>query len=224
MNELEQIIGYNFKNKALLKNALSHTSFVNEKKDGSASNERLEFLGDSILGMVTAHFLFTRYPNMPEGDMTKRRAELVCEKSLASVGREIKLGSFLLLGKGEELCGGRERPSIIADAVEALIAAMYMDGGKAKAREFIYERILTHAEDIPEIGSGDYKTALQERVQRTKGSKVEYVMLGESGPDHNKRFDAAVFVNDVKLGEGTGRSKKDAEQQAAKAALRSFKR
>ena len=222
MEQLEKKIGYEFKNKKLLHTALSHTSYVNELKSGEPSNERLEFLGDSILGMITAYYLYRKYPDMPEGNMTKLRAELVCEKSLAQVGREIGLGGFLLLGKGEELCGGRERPSIIADAVEAVIAAMYLDGGREKVRQFIRERILSRADEYG--GSADdCKTALQELVQRTRGNIIEYRLTGESGPDHNKRFEAAVYINGRSMGTGTGRSKKDAEQNAARSALEKYR-
>lgn len=223
MDGLERMIEYEFHDKNLLKMAMSHTSYVNEQKNGSLSNERLEFLGDSILGMVTAHYLFTKYPNMPEGNMTKRRAELVCEQSLAEVGIKLHLGEYLLLGKGEEMSGGRTRVSIIADAVESLIAAIYMDGSRLRAKQFVYDHILSKDNGSEEIGVKDYKTVLQELVQKKKGSKIEYCMLRESGPDHDKSFEAAVLVNDVKVGEGVGKSKKVAEQQAAKAALESLK-
>ncbi len=221
MDRLEKTIGYEFRDKRLLHTALSHTSYVNELKSGEPSNERLEFLGDSILGMITADYLYRQYPDMPEGNMTKLRAELVCEKSLARVGNEIGLGEYLLLGKGEELCGGRERPSIIADAVEAVIAAMYLDGGRKTVKQFIYDRVLSRAGEYGGI-IDDCKTALQELVQRTRGNSIEYRMTGESGPDHNKRFEATVYINGQAMGTGTGRSKKDAEQRAAGAALEKY--
>ncbi len=222
LKELEKSIGHTFKDKKLLQTALSHTSYVNENRRGEDSNERLEFLGDSILGMTTAYFLYVNFPNMPEGEMTKLRAELVCERSLARVGEALSLGKFIRLGKGEENGGGRSRPSIIADALEAIIAAVYLDGGREKATELITRHILSGVTGAGSVINCDYKTVLQEKVQRTKGNRISYRQLGETGPDHEKIFYVALYVNDEKYGEGSGKSKKEAEQQAAKDALNRF--
>jgi len=222
MEKLQKTIEYEFRDINILINALTHSSYANEnRKNGSESNERLEFLGDALLGAATAEFLFKTFPEMPEGEMTKLRAEMVCEKSLASVAERIDLGRCLLLGKGEGHGGGRKRPSINADAVEALIAAIFLDGGRDCAERFINTQILkmpVHKERIG-VGESDYKTSLQERVQRTRGSTVSYELTGESGPDHMKRFEVSVFINGEKAGMGEGRTKKEAEQQAAKSAL-----
>ncbi|MBQ4370148.1 MAG: ribonuclease III [Oscillospiraceae bacterium] len=226
MELLEKTIGYTFRDKALLKNALMHSSYANEnRKNGCASNERLEFLGDALLGAEAAKFLYTSFPDMGEGEMTKLRAEMVCEKSLAAVAQRISLGRCLLLGKGEAHGGGRERPSINADAVEALIAAIFLDGGREPAERFIGKYILSVplTEDRLGVGEGDYKTTLQEKVQRIRGSSVSYEIIAESGPDHNKTFTVAACINGERSGVGEGRTKKEAEQQAAKAALTSLK-
>lgn len=226
MELLEKTIEYTFKDKELLKNALMHSSYANEnRKSGRTSNERLEFLGDALLGAETAKFLYTSFPEMGEGEMTKLRAELVCEKSLAAVAERIGLGRCLLLGRGEAHGGGRERPSINADAVEALIAAMFLDGGREAIERFIGKYILSSGfkEDRLGVGEGDYKTTLQERVQRSRGSSVSYEIIAESGPDHNKTFTVAAVINGERSGVGEGRTKKEAEQQAAKDALSSLK-
>jgi len=219
MQELEKRLGYEFRNKKLLENALTHSSYANEnKKSGAESNERLEFLGDSVLGMVVAAYLYRTRPDMPEGRMTRFRAELVCERSLYAVASELELGTYISLGKGEELGGGRTRPSILADAVEAVLAAVYLDGGLEAAASIIDRFILVHARG--EIGdTGDYKTRLQEYLQREGTQDISYRMTGESGPDHMKTFTAEVCLNGNPLGSGEGRNKKEAEQAAAKSAL-----
>lgn len=220
MEKLEARLGYTFRDRKLLENALMHSSYANERRAaGFTSNERLEFLGDSVLGMVTAEKLYKLFPDLPEGRLSRMRAELVCEQSLHAVALELELGSYLLLGKGEEHTGGRERPSILADAVEAIIAAMYLDGGLEVARTFILKKVLAGLDAGVMHHVIDYKTELQERVQRKADQHLEYRLTGESGPDHNKRFTMAVLLNGTEIGSGTGRSKKEAEQAAAKTAL-----
>ena len=198
--------------------ALNHSSYANEHRGAQvSSNERLEFLGDSVLGFVTAEFLFKTYGKLPEGDLTRMRAALVCEQSLYEVARELELGQHLKLGKGEEAGGGRERQSILADATEAVFAAVYLDGGMERARELIYRVLLSRAPKAEE--RRDYKTTLQEIVQRKSGQVLTYHMVGESGPDHNKTFEFEVRLNDEGIGRGCGHSKKEAEQEAARCAL-----
>lgn len=220
MTELEQKIGYCFKDSRLLQTALTHSSYANEKhKAGCECYERLEFLGDSILGFCTAEFLYRSAPVISEGQMTRERAEIVCEKSLYRVASSLDLGKCMRLGRGEEATGGRNRVSVLADMVEALIAAIYLDSGLTEAKSFINRFIL-----IPEIIeaskiSDDYKTALQEKIQEQSGSRIEYVQTGETGPDHNKTFTFEVFVNGEAMGRGSGRTKKEAEQNAARDAL-----
>ncbi len=214
-----QRIGYVFKQPMLLENALTHSSYANEGKRGLKSNERLEFLGDSVLGFITAGYLF-RHGTGEEGELTRLRASLVCEKALSAYARKIDLGECLLLGRGELRGGGAERPSILADAFEAVIAAIYLDGGLQAAEEFILPFIkdeLTH-QRRPQFK--DYKTALQEIIQQNPEERLEYVLTGESGPDHNKQFTVEVHLNSNVIGNGRGRSKKEAEQQAAREALR----
>ena len=197
--------------------ALTHSSYANEHRAMSVEcNERLEFLGDSILGMLVAEHLFKKYPDMPEGKMTKLRAELVCEKSLAEVAASLQLGQYLLLGKGEEQYGGRTRPSINADAVEALLAAVYIDGGFEPVKKIISRYILVKETNQH---SSDYKTELQEIVQRNIGSVLSYDMVGEEGPDHMKTFTAEVRLNGEQIGLGKGKTKKEAEQAAAHSAI-----
>jgi ribonuclease-3 len=221
MEPLERKIGYGFRNGILLGTALTHSSYANENRnEGLSSNERLEFLGDSILGLIVADFLYQRYPWMPEGRMTRLRAELVCEQSLVHVAHELGLGAYIRLGRGEDHSGGRERQSILADAVEAVIAALYLDGGMDVARAFVESRILAALGTEEPAYSSDYKTALQELVQRRSGQVLSYAMLAESGPDHSKTFTAEVRLNDVPIGEGSGSTKKEAEQNAARAAMR----
>ena len=219
MQELEKKLNYKFRDPALLNEALSHSSYANEHRSaGLRSNERLEFLGDSILGMVVAEHLFRNHPDLPEGELTRTRAALVCEDSLVEVAQELGLGDHLKLGKGEEAGGGRTRPSIRADAVEAVLAAVYLDGGIGSARKIIQKYILS--KDVAGLSAPrDYKTALQELVQRESGQVLKYRLTGESGPDHNKRFFVEVELNGAAVGSGEGRSKKEAEQMAAKAAI-----
>ena len=220
METLEARIGYTFHDRRLLQNALIHSSYANENRArGCTSNERLEFLGDSVLGMVTAMRLYRLYPDMPEGKLSRLRAELVCEQSLHAVALELGLGSYIRLGHGEARNGGRERPSILADAVEAIIAAIYLDGGLESAQRFILDHILTGLAEGQMHHVADYKTDLQERVQRKPGQALEYTLLSESGPDHNKSFTMNVLLNGSEIGRGTGRTKKEAEQSAAKSAL-----
>ena len=220
MEAFEEKLRHHFRDRALLKTALTHSSFANESRAaGCESNERLEFLGDSVLGMVVADALYRRFPDMPEGRMTRLRARLVCEESLHAVASELGLGGYMRLGRGEEHTGGRSRTSILADAVEALIAAMYLDGGMDVASRFITEHILS-ALDGGYVASGDSKTELQELVQRKSGSVLTYELLGESGPDHDKTFTSQVSLNGKPIGSGSGRTKKEAEQAAAHAALR----
>lgn len=220
MKKLEERLGYSFENVALLENALTHSSYANENRaKGETSNERLEFLGDSVLGMVVADYLFRTHPDMPEGELTRTRAALVCEESLVEVARKLELGAYLKLGKGEDAGGGRERPSIRADAVEAVIAAVYLDGGIGSARKLITKFILTDNEREQEGGVRDYKTALQELVQRESGQVLTYRLTGEAGPDHAKTFSVEVDLNGVQVGAGEGHSKKEAEQMAAKSAI-----
>lgn len=219
MHELQKTIGYRFRDLSLLEMALTHTSYANEVcKDGLKSYERLEFLGDSILGFTTADYLIDAFPNLHEGELTKLRAELVCEASLAETARKLGLGACLRLGRGEEAGGGRQRVSIIADVVEAIIAAIYLDGGLAAARRFIYTHVLVDTKARIKLNT-DYKTALQELVQQKKNQILSYELLSETGPDHDKEFSVRVLLNGVPVGEGSGTSKKRAEQAAAREAV-----
>lgn len=222
MESLESRLGYRFRNRSLLENALTHSSYANENRDSWGSNERLEFLGDSILGMITADYLYRNHPDLPEGEMTRKRAALVCEESLVEVADRWDLGSWLRLGKGEEACGGRKRPSIRADAVEAVLAAVYLDGGLDQAAGIIRRFILDREEE--KGANRDYKTALQELIQREPGRTLTYRLTGESGPDHAKVFSMEVDLNGKTVGSGQGRSKKEAEQLAAKAAIEMLKK
>ena len=219
IKDLEKAIGYRFKNITLLQNALAHSSYANERwHDSLKSNERLEFLGDSILGMVVAEYLYRNFPDRPEGDLTRMRADMVCEQSLARIAERIGLGEHLLLGNGEESGGGRNRGSILADAVESVIAACFLDGGMEPARNFINTFVLT---DVPvqKLRNADYKTALQELVQQKKNQVLSYALVEESGPDHDKHFVVQVSLNGTVVGTGAGKSKKRAEQDAAHAAI-----
>lgn len=219
IKDLEQAIGYRFQNITLLQNALTHSSYANERWHNSLlSNERLEFLGDSILGMVVAEYLYKQFPDRPEGELTKMRADMVCETSLAAIAEKIGLGQHLLLGHGEDRLGGRSRASILADAVESVIAASFLDGGMKAAKSFIEKFVLTNV-PVKRMHNADYKTALQELVQQKKNQVLTYVLTGESGPDHDKVFCVEVLLNDVPIGTGTGSSKKRAEQAAAQSAL-----
>ena len=219
IKDLEAAIGYRFSNITLLQNALTHSSYANERwHDSLKSNERLEFLGDSVLGMVVAEYLYRNFADRPEGELTRMRADMVCETSLAAIADKIGLGSHLLLGHGEERFGGRTRASILADAVESVIAACFLDGGMAAARAFIQQFVLT---DVPvkRLHNMDYKTALQELVQQKKNQVLAYALVGESGPDHDKLFQVEVSLNGKVVGEGSGSSKKRAEQAAAQKAI-----
>ena len=222
MRALEEKLQYHFKNPALLEEALRHSSYANEHRGANFfSNERLEFLGDSVLGFVTAEYLFAKHPAAPEGELTRIRALLVCEDSLHEVAQRLELGKHLKLGNGEESCGGRTRPSILADATEAVFAAVYLDGGIGAASALIHRVLLdTEREDVAEEKRRDYKTILQEIIQRNPEEKVEYVLRSQSGPDHDRHFVVEVCLNTNVIGHGEGHSKKQAEQQAAKEALR----
>ena len=219
MKTLETKLGYQFQNPKLLDHALTHSSYANEHHLGSiSSNERLEFLGDSVLGMIVADHLYRTFPDLPEGDLTRIRANLVCEGSLVLVAKEWDLGRYLKLGKGENACGGRSRPSILADAVEAVLAAVFLDGGLEHDRDIIQRFLLDRMEQVNRA-SRDHKTYLQELVQRKSGQVLSYELIGESGPDHDKKFDVEVLLNGKPCGKGTGSSKKRAEQAAAAAAI-----
>ncbi len=222
MERLEQIIGYTFRNKKLLKQALTHSSYANEKKLGKLGcNERLEFLGDAVLELVSSDVLYAKFPQIPEGELTKKRASLVCEPSLAYCARQFDLPKYLLLGRGEDMTGGRMRDSIVSDATEALLGAIYLDGGFEKAREFVLKFILNDMEHKQLFY--DSKTILQELVQEKGRQTVEYVLTGETGPDHNKQFSVDVLINGIPAGSGTGHTKKAAEQAAAYQAIRGYR-
>ena len=219
IKDLETAIGYRFRNIQLLQNALAHSSYANERWHNSLlSNERLEFLGDSVLGMLVAEYLFKTFPDRPEGELTRMRADMVCEHTLATVANKIGLGEHLLLGHGEERLGGRSRESILADATESVIAACFLDGGLSAAEQFVKKYILV---EVPVLkpNNMDYKTALQELVQQKKNQVLTYALVGQSGPDHDKQFDVEVSLNGTVVGSGSGRSKKRAEQMAAKSAM-----
>ena len=216
LSELEEKIGYRFKNGELLERAMTHSSFANEKGN-KKDNERLEFLGDSVLGFITAEYLFKTMRSTREGELTKLRAAAVCEKSLAVFARELELGSFLRLGKGEKNTGGEERPSILSDAFESLIAAVYLDGGLEEAKRFVLRFVETAETDDAAVT--DYKTMLQEITQRNPDEHLSYVLVAESGPAHDKTFTVEVYLNSNCIATGTGHSKKKAEQEAAREAL-----
>jgi len=218
---LENRIGYTFKKKYVINRALTHSSYANQYGlPYIEHNERLEFLGDSVLSLVVSEFIFKKFRNKPEGKLTKIRAAIVCESSLYKKAKQINLGEFILMGKGEEITGGRERVSILADAYEALIAAIYIDGGIESARNFIISNICNSIkDDMAGTEDRDYKSRLQEYVQREQGTNIKYEIEGEEGPAHNKIFYAKVTLNDKSAGRGSGRSKKEAEQEAAKSAL-----
>ena len=217
IRQLQEKIQYTFRDEELLQRALSHSSYVNERQNAHQSNERLEFLGDSVLGFITAEYYYSQFKAYPEGDLTKLRAAMVCEKSLCVFARELDLGSYLLLGKGEICTGGRDRSSILADAFEALIAAIYLDGGMEEAKRFVLRFVRKAAGTAGAFH--DYKTKLQEIIQKNPEESVEYVHVGESGPDHDKRFTVEVHLNSNVIGRGVGKSKKLAEQEAAREAL-----
>ena len=217
MEQLQNNLGYHFKNPALLARALTNSSYANERHVDTGDNERLEFLGDSVLGFITAEYLFANHRDFPEGELTKLRAYAVCEKSLFSYAEEIGLGNYLKLGKGEERTGGRTRPSVLSDAFEAVIAAIYLDGGMDEAKKFVLRFVVPYVEAKPTFK--DYKTMLQEVVQKNQGETLEYVLVSETGPDHDKCFTVEVHLNSNVIGRGVGGSKKKAEQNAAKEAL-----
>jgi ribonuclease-3 len=219
MKKLQENMGYFFKNPELLKTSLSHSSYANEIKKGAKSNERLEFLGDAVLSIIVSDYLFKNYTHLPEGELTKLRASLVCEKNLAEYAKDIKLGEFVLLGKGEELNGGRERSSILADAFEAVLAALYLDSDLETATEYILKFVKNQLNTTKEVNFKDYKTILQEIIQQNREEKVRYILTDEFGPDHDKKFVVEVHLNSNVIGKGQGRSKKEAEQQAAREAL-----
>ena len=218
LEELEEDIGYKFKNINLLKNALTHTSYANEHN--IQSNEKLEFLGDSILEFISSDYMYKKYTTLKEGEMTKVRATVVCEESLYKVAKIHNFSNFLYLGKSEVMTGGNKRPAILADSVEALIAALYIDGGLEVARRFIIDNLKDEIEIATKnVGRKDYKTVLQEELQKNGDVNIEYKIINESGPDHDKSFEAQVLLNGKSLATGKGKSKKEAEMQAAKKAL-----
>lgn len=225
---LERAIGYTFKNKNILQEALTHSSYANElkaKKKSASCNERLEFLGDAVLSSIVSEYLFTEYPEVPEGELTQRRKAVVQSSALASYAKSIDLGDFLYLGNGEEKGGGRERQSILENTFEALIAAMYLDAGesgKETVRKFLLPFIIKELSENYSPIAADPKTELQQLIQQTEGDFLEYVTVGESGPDHNKTFEVEARMNSNIIGRGTGRSKREAEQNAALEALRLF--
>ena len=223
LQELEEKIGYQFRNRQLFKQALTHSSYANEHRlDHNSCNERLEFLGDAVLELSSSEFLYKKYQNLPEGDLTKTRASIVCEPTLALCAGELSLGEYLLLGKGEEASGGRNRNSVVSDAMEALIGAIYLDGGFASAKEFVLKFILTDIEHKKLFY--DSKTILQELVQRDfKDEEICYEVVGEEGPDHAKKFIVEVRIGNRKAGEGEGSTKKAAEQAAAYRAILALK-
>ena len=219
IKDLETAIGYRFKNISLLQNALTHSSYANERWHNSLlSNERLEFLGDSVLGMLVAEYLYHNFPNRPEGELTRMRADMVCEQTLAAAANRIGLGSHLLLGHGEEQGGGRHRNSILADAMESVIAACFLDGGIEAALKVVQQFILVEV-PVTKLHNADYKTKLQELVQQKKNQVLSYRLAGQSGPDHDKQFDVEVSLNGSVVGSGSGSSKKRAEQMAARSAI-----
>ncbi len=220
MTRLEETIGYTFQDPSLLKNALTHSSYANESGRGAKSNERLEFLGDAVLSIAVSHHLFHHFTHLPEGELTKIRSSLVCEKSLCGLARKIGLGEHLLLSRGEQNTGGRERNSILADAFEALLAAIYLDGGMSAADAFVVRFVLSELEEKKAPSFRDYKTALQEVIQQNPEELLEYLLVDESGPDHDKRFVVEVRINSNVVGRGEGRSKKEAEQSAARETLK----
>ncbi len=217
LDGFEKVIGYEFKNKSLLETALTHSSYANEKHLPGDCNERLEFLGDSVLGIITAEYFYHHLNHLPEGEMTKKRAACACEKSLHGFAKEIDLGKYIYLGRGEERMGGRKRASILADAFEAVIGAIYLDGGLDNARKFVLDFVKKAADE--QLSFVDYKTVLQEIIQKNPDEHLSYAVVAESGPDHDKRFEVEVYLNSNTIGCGKGKSKKIAEQQAAKQAL-----
>ena len=222
LRELQDKIGYQFKDESLLKQALTHSSFANEQKINKLNNyERLVFLGDAVLELVSSEFLFNENKDMPEGQLTRLRASMVCEPALAYCARDIELGSYILLGKGEEATGGRKRDSITSDVMEAVIGAIFLDGGIENAKEFINHFVLSDLEN--KILFLDSKTLLQEEIQKKNTAQLRYELVGETGPDHDKQFSVEAYLDDKLIGSGVGRTKKAAEQQAAYEALMKLK-
>lgn len=225
IEELEEKLGYKFKNKNYITVALTHSSYSNEYKSKNETlpfNERLEFLGDSVLSIVVSSYIFEKYKNKQEGDLTKIRAAVVCEKALSKYASEISLGDYMYLGRGEALSGGRKRPSVTSDAFEAVLAAMYLDSEQSfeNVEKFVLPFIEKEIDNITLAGAFvDYKTQLQQLVQQAEGEKLEYVLVGQHGPDHEKFFEIEARLNSNVIGRGEGRSKRDAEQKAAKEAL-----
>ena len=218
MQKLQNKIEYTFKNKALLEEAITHSSYANEHHGSVPYNERMEFLGDAVLSFVSAQYLYEKYPDMPEGRLSKLRSSLVCTQSLSSFAKEIELGSYLRMGKGETAMGGAQRPSVLEDAFEALIAAIYLDGGIEEARRFIL-RFLSREVESHHVNFKDYKSILQEIIQQNPDERLNYAVVNTSGPDHDKRFEVELRLNSNIIGKGTGTSKKNAEQEAARQAL-----
>ena len=222
MKALQEILRYQFKDESLLQKALTHSSYANELRthgQDAECNERLEFLGDSVLSLIVSEYIFSNFPDQPEGELTKLRASLVCEKALCAFSREMHLGDYLLLGKGEQQNGGRERSSILADAFEAVLAAMYLDGGFSVAKKHVLRFVKPELQHEDDELFKDYKTVLQEIIQQNPEEQLEYILTKESGPDHEKRFTIEVHLNSNVIGTGVGKSKKQAEQNAAKQAL-----
>lgn len=224
LDEFMKNLEYRFKNDELLKTALTHSSYANENKSsGIQNNERLEFLGDSVLNLIITNYIYTNYPDMPEGEMTKIRASVVCESTLKDISVLLKIGEVILLGKGENTSGGRNRPSILSDAFEAILGAIYLDGGFEIAKSFVLKFLADPVnESVKGIGVIDYKTRLQELLQKNGDVSIHYEVIDEVGPDHNKEFHVQVKRGDKLLGKGIGRSKKEAEQNSAKHALESL--
>lgn len=219
LSELEERMGYRFQNRHFLEVGVTHSSFANEVKGKIEYNERQEFLGDAVLSIIVSDYIYENYTNLPEGELTKLRASLVCEKSLCEFAQEIGLGEFLRLGHGEDIMGGRERPSILADAFEAVLAAIYLDGGMEPTTTYVLGFVKKALEHVENAAFKDYKTLLQEIIQQNREERLAYVLVGESGPDHDKRFEVNVLLNSNVIGHGIGKSKKAAEQLAAKEAL-----
>lgn len=220
MKELEKKIGYTYKNISYLENALTHSSYANESRHSLSSNERLEFLGDAVLSIVVSDYIYRNCPKLPEGELSKLRASLVCEKSLCRFAADLGLGNYIRLSRGEKNLGGDSRPSILADAFEAVIASIYLDGGMEKAAEFILRYVEPEIKNPRPRAFKDYKTTLQEIIQKNPEEHLSYVLIGEEGPDHDKHFSVEVHLNNNVIGRGGGRSKKEAEQQAAREALK----
>ena len=219
VEELENKIGYSFKNRKFLKIALTHSSFANESGGKFVSYERLEFLGDSVLGIITSDYIFRTFPHLPEGELTKLRATLVCEKQLCVFSQELGLKKFIKLSRGERHCMGQNRPSILSDVFEAICAAIYLDSGMEEAKNFVLKFIVPAVKNPKIQNAKDYKTDLQEIVQKNPGETIEYVLIKEEGPDHDKKFTVEAKISNNPVGRGSGKSKKEAEQHAAKAAL-----